>query len=230
MLLLAAFYVFANNQIIVSMKNIFKLIYIALISVLMITMFSCGDKKEDCSSTAVLGSYFPAYPSSYWNYHNNKNGITTWRIAGDYEKFDGSCATYFNNADCYILNNSVGYSIDGELGGIKLIYSDIYPLEIGVPEYAGMSFIDFSIKDDYNDKPITRYRESLGYKTISLDSINIYENTLIVKEFDTLIPKYFYLDYFANNVGLVMRDSVSTDSLGMDTTRILWLKDYKIYK
>lgn len=211
------------------MKNSMKILSLGIITLYLFSLTSCGKKDVDCSETIIIGSYFPAYPGSYWNYYNNNNGITKWKIASDYTKFNEKCATYFINPECYIQENKIGYSFYGGLGTVAIIITDIYPLEIGIPNYAGMSFVDFSLRVAFNANPVTRFRESLGYKTISIDNINSYENTLMVKEYDTLKKDHFYLDYFANNIGLVMRDSVHSDSLGVDTTRILWIKDYKLY-
>lgn len=220
------FYLLLNNCI---MKNTTKIFIITIISLFLYAISSCGNKAEDCPDGAVIGKYFPAYPGSYWDYHNDEGTITNWTIGSDYRLFDDNCASYFSTSDCYIIDNKAKYSFQA-IGTIAIDNIPIYYETIGKSGYAAMSFVTFE-KDQAITGNVTRFRKTIGIKDIALDCLNIFNNTLIVKEFDTLTTNYFYLDYFAKDIGLVLREIVNIDTSGtMDTTRKLWLKRYNIKK
>ncbi len=211
------------------MKNNTKIYSLVTLLILTLIVTSCDDKTEDCSDKAIIGRYFPAYPGSYWNYHNSEGTITNWRIGKDFIDFDGKCTSFFSNGNYYISENIAYYSFQAQ-GAIAIDNMPIYFETIGKSGFAAKSFINYNDNQALSGS-VTRFRKTIGTQTIALDCLNIFKNTLVVKEYDTLIPNNFYLDYFAKDVGLVLRERVRIDTTGnMDTIKKLWLKSYHLNK
>jgi hypothetical protein len=211
------------------MKVYSKIYFLFILSIPIFLTYSCSDKTEECPNGAILGRYFPAYSGSYWNYNNDEGSITNWTIGNDYTNFNSNCSSHFINGDCYISDNTAAFNIKAT-GYVAIDYIPIYYETIGQKGKSAISFVDFDNSQALSGS-ITRYRETVGNANVIIDSLNSFGNTLVVKEYDTLIPNKFYLDYFAKDIGLVLREYISPDTTGsLDTTRKLWLKEYHINK
>ena len=194
----------------------------------------CKEKQNNtehsCVDKQLPGDYFPAFPKSWWNYHDLNNNLIKYQISSDYQEFDGKCypvlenVTYYQGDKAYVQGNNLLYRYYCGQGAICRFSSLIYSLAVDSIITCSISFstLNWSHVLPPNIRRVTTKIDT----TITVSS-RIYQNVIIVKEYDILNMSQWYLDYFAKNIGLIKRDSISVnDTINLIT--ILTLDNYFI--
>jgi hypothetical protein len=157
--------------------------------------------------------------------------LIKYQISSDYQEFEGKCYPVLENMKvnvqgdkAYVQGNKLIYTYYCGLGAICNFSSSIYSLTVDsiIKCYISFSTLKWSQVLPPNIRRVTTKIDT----TITVSS-TLYQNVIIVKEYDTLNMSQWHLDYFAKNVGLIKRDSVCAN----DTTNfitILTLDNYHI--
>lgn len=206
-----------------------------LSAILFVLLFSQCRKDNEVTECEIItpGSYFPAYPGSWWKYTINNSVSITYKISNNYQYFGydrSSCYPIFDNIGRHISGNSILQSAYFGKGGSGPVLSKIYSEQLNVIYPCVTSFSTFKYDDllggGYDATP---YRRVTLVKDTTISTNNVlYFNVLLVKEYNIYDSTHFYYDYFSKDIGLVKRDSIHIS----DTTNlmeILSLQDYFIH-
>jgi hypothetical protein len=199
-----------------------------LLSFLILSLFiavGCSKDKEEvpadpCSVKQLPGSYFPAFPKTWWTYRNQQNQLVEYKISDDYQSCKGKCSPVFLNLNVCVDGEYFVADANIGLGSVMTLASPVYSLILDSVFNCSVSFAAMGVNGyNTNTKRVTIASDT----TVTLQNLQLYPNVIIVKEynFDT---SYFYCDYFAKNIGLIKRDSIHS----ADTTQILSIENYYI--
>lgn len=224
------------NDYVLVLANIENMNYLKLFILFMIlyNLTSCKKDNEeievnnDCITQQSPGDYFPAYPKSWWKYNNLNNESVEIKISTDYQECEGNCRAILENLNKCIQENSLIQRFYSGLGTSATILSPIYSTTIDSVLICPISFSTFEQQNSFISQDDVRYKR----KTTTLDTsitINgmIYTNVLIVYESNKFDSLHRYYDYFAENIGLIKRDSVNQNDK-TDLIEILRLENYHI--
>lgn len=200
----------------------------SLLKVLILIMFlynlsSCTKENSQiadnkCTNPQLPGDYFPAYPKSWWNYYDSNNELVEFKISTDYQECEGKCRPVFTNINKCIQGNSLiqrNYMGQGCYGAFE---SPIYSTIIGSVLICPISFATFKQNDSFlqMDEIWFRRKATTIDTSITINGMT-YTNVLIIYEYSTFDSLHRYYDYFAENIGLIKRDSVNQS----DTTDLI---------
>ena len=221
-----------------ALATIKKMNYLRLFILFMslCNLTSCRKENEDielnnvCISHQLPGDYFPAYPNSWWRYTNGDNELVEYKISNDYQECEGKCRPVFSNLNKCIQANSLIQRFYAGLGTSAILESPIYSTIIDSVLVCPISFSTFQQQDAFLGPDDVRYRR----KATTMDTIitingMTYTNVLIVYEYDKFDSLHRYYDYFAENIGLIKRDSVNHRDT-TDLVEILRLESFNVEK
>lgn len=196
-------------------------------------LFESCHKKENnqqlsCPNPHQPAAYFPAYPKSWWDYKDNNGNKVSYRISLNYENCENACRPVFLNANKCIDGSNIITRLYIGLGETHVFSSPIYSLVKDSVLNCVYSFstlhdpgIIVSGGGDYR-------RETLALdSSITLSTGEAFSHVIQVYEYDVNDSTHRYLDYFARDVGLIKRDSISA----IDSTQqinILTLDSYYV--
>jgi hypothetical protein len=193
-------------------------------------VYAC--KKDDsesspyCSAPEAPGNYFPAFAGSYWNY-TDQNGLpVTYSIADHYTTCHGQCRPTFENLHLCVSENTLISDVYAGMGATYEYKSWIWS---AIPDSARYCFVSFSTQHTTftpSNGGFPRYmRTAITVDTtLTIPGFPTFPQVIVMEEFDVVLPVHRYLDYFAENVGLVRRDSINVS----DTVTLLTLDNYHI--
>ena len=207
------------------MKNLFLII--------LISIFIFGCKKETVTpktpdsvanpttdttniNTTCLnqfadpGIYFPAHPSSWWDYIQLTNTNKLYTIDSTLTLFDDICHPKFNNADRLVSGSTIIQSIYSGLGQSWYDYSPIYSETLNDTLLCSFSFSTFNYYEFMasGTPPIRRVVLATDTTITTLLSTTTFSQVLMIKEYDLNDTTHYYYDYFSKDIGLVKRDSI----------------------
>jgi hypothetical protein len=192
-------------------------------------MLLCACKKEQpekaCSLAEQPGAYFPAYAGSYWHYSDQNGNTVTYRIADEYAFHHQACRPIFENLQLCVSDNGL---ISDVYAGLGTTYAYTSWIWSSIPDSTRYCFVSFSTltttNSTFNSYPrYTRTAVAVN-TTLTIPNFPTFPHVIIMEEFDAALPVHRYLDYFAEDVGLVRRDSIN----GSDTVTLLTLDNYHI--
>lgn len=182
-------------------------------------------EPEACTDIIVPGVYFPAFPKSWWQYRNQNNELIKYQISDEYQECEGKCSPLFLNLNKCIHENTLIYSWYCGLGAWCTHPSIIYSLNKDEIFICPISFSTFKITNPGQEPGYRRVTITID-TTLTVDN-TLYQEVIVVKEYDVDNSEHKYFDYFSKNIGLIKRDSVNVN----DTTElfpILILETYEI--
>lgn len=181
-----------------------------------------------CLSPELPGDYFPAFPKSWWSYYNMNNELVEFNISTNYEICEEKCRPIFSNLNKCIQGSSFIHRFYAGLGTSATVESPIYSTAIDSVLVCPVSFSTFKEETAFIHLKEVPYRRITTKLDTSL-TVNgtTYNNVLVMFEYNKFDSLHRYYDYFAKDIGLVKRDSVShSDSTQL--IEILRLDTYHI--
>jgi len=177
-----------------------------------------------CADLQEPGIYFSSISGTWWNYRNLQGGITKFEITS------GGCDDYQCASSCF---NNLNIGINGDLfvtsayhglGKVSVSYSSIYSLKKDSVYLCPVAFAAMQVEHIYvGIEEVPARRVTVATDTIiTLHNSITYPDVIVVKEYNQYHLDYYYLDYFAKNIGLIRRDSIQQT----DTVQLLSLEDY----
>jgi hypothetical protein len=219
--------------------------FILLLTILTVTIFSCKDDNDvplvaetkaiEVFDTIYPGSYFPAYPGSYWVYDTND----TLKVSSEYKRV----ITYSGGV---IPSHDTAYMTELILNGIfnkedSTAYVRGYEISKSSFELGNYGSKFKRILSEISESKFSMYYDRIdgpinGFVSKSDTSINVksvqYSNVLeiiIFRERLSLAPEECgeIREYYAKGVGLIRRDERDYPS-SLEYVTTLELVDYVI--
>ncbi len=186
------------------------------------------EENTGCTDPQSPGEYFPAYPTSWWNYYDNNDELVEFKISSEYQECEGACRPVFENIDKCIQGDAFIQPFYAGLGTSSTMRSRIYSTTLDSVLICPISFSTFKEQDSFLDLNDVRYlRKAITMDTSIVVNDKTYENVLVMYEYDRFKTSHQYYDYFAKNIGLIKRDSVNPNDT-TDLIEILRLNSYSI--
>jgi hypothetical protein len=200
-------------------QNIFALLFI-------LVFFSC--RKDEVVSDPAENytqpcSFFPAHPGTWWTYDTYEGGNVTFEIDSYAHQVKDFYLPYFNNLDCYIKGCDFYHSSYSGLGVSGYHHAPIILETFGNSGFQTVSTVFFTTLfiNEYTAGGVQSidYRRELYTLDTTITNLNgqTFNNVLIMKEFNVEDSTHYFLEYFANNIGLIKRDSINS----LDTTNLI---------
>ncbi|UKN00219.1 hypothetical protein K6119_10790 [Paracrocinitomix mangrovi] len=180
-------------------------------------LFSCrkdNDISDPAENYVTPCSYFPAHPGTWWNYNSNV-GQVTFEIDSTAHLVEESYLPYFKNLDCYINgcefyhNAYYGLGQSGYKGAPIIL--EMYG-NSGLQTLSTVSFANLFVNEFIAGGATSiQHRRELIISDTTVSNLNglMFNKVLVMKEYDIYDSTHYYLEYFAENVGLVKRDSIN---------------------
>ena len=188
------------------------------------------DTPDSCTDKQVPGSYFPAYPGSWWEYMDNNDNLIRYAISDDYRDCEGACRPVFLNLDKCIQGEWFIQRFDKGLGESATVPSPIYSLTLDSVLVCPISFATFKQTTAFLSEEDVPYRRMtiIADTLITLNN-QTYTNVIVVKEYNIFDSTHLYYDYFSKDTGLIKRDSADVNDPAT-LIQILRLVDFSIGK
>jgi hypothetical protein len=195
-----------------------------ILFIIVLLLFSCHKDKKIAAPSEnyqIPCSYFPAHPGTWWMYITNSEEIT-FEIDSIAHKVGDIYLPYFKNLDCYIKGCEFYHSAYYGLGRSGYQAAPII-LESNVNSesqtISTVSFANMFVNEFINGAGSIQHRRVLYGDTSSVTNMSglVFDNVIVMKEFDINDTTHYYLEYFAHNIGLVKRDSINT----IDTSNLI---------
>lgn len=172
------------------------------------------------------GEYFPAYPNTWWEYHDYRGNVVKYEISHDYLLCEGSYSPVFLNIDRCIYGSELIFGFGAPKAGWVTVGSPIYSTVLNDTMWCPVSMATFK---ETSPVDLVEFRRVTTAKdtSVTLSNDDHYTEVIVVEEFSIIDPYHRYVDYFAKDVGLIRRDSLNPRNPAVGIT-ILTLQDYYI--